>query len=156
MTPGCSSSERPTISGRSVFPILVRHSVLGPARREPVDRGVELARGHGAAPRNASDGLDLPSVDRRDVVPGLPVEVAAAGLRRLRILDRANGRARRVRVPPRSGEGFLPAEPEDHRPAGVPGRAWLRNFAHPRLRRAARRARGGALLAAPLARTLSP
>src|SRR2546421_2464615 len=98
--------------GTRRLPIWNGGAVLGATRGEFVDRAEKLARGSGTAQRNQFNRLDLPLADRLDVVPGLPVEAAAAGLGRVRVLDRANGRARSVRVSPCAGQDRIPAEPD--------------------------------------------
>src|SRR5262249_43615716 len=94
-------------SGTGRLPICHGGSVLGIAPRERVDRPQELVGRFGAAPCQPRDHLDLPSADRRAVVPGLPLEAAVAGLRRLPVLDRADGRACGVRVSSRARQELI-------------------------------------------------
>src|SRR5262245_37928721 len=91
------------------------------AHRERVDRVQELVGKFGAAECRQCDHLGLPSADRRTVAPGLPLEVAVAGFRRLRVLDRSDGRACGLRVSPRAGQERISAVTQHYRSARVSG-----------------------------------
>src|SRR5437763_1788871 len=121
-----------------------------------MDRMDQLARGPRATQRRSHHDLRLPCLDRVHVVPGLPMEAAAADLRWISILDRRDGGERGLRVSPRAGDQRLSALLELHPAGRLSGRAVVCDLAHPRFRGEAVRTVRGGIFAAPVSRTLSP